>query len=280
MLAKHSDALSLLAAGSIRFVVPIFQRDYSWTKVECYQLLSDILSVGRGNGATKHFIGSIVYVGSELSLVTGIRSLLLIDGQQRLTTIMLLLEALSRTIGDSEPVDGFSAAKVRDVFLLNAHERGDSRYKLVLNEKGRDSFATLMDQAPLPNDSSERVVENFKFLKQQIEKLGTDDIASLFIGLGRLDIVDVALDAEKDNPQLIFESMNSTGMRLTPADMIRNFVLLGLNPDQQEALWRKPLAAYGSWLWAGNSVCSVFQPVHETLLDAQDWRHSKRQRGL
>ena len=238
MIAKNTDVLRLLAAGRIRFVVPLFQRDYSWTKVECSQLWDDIRSIGSANGTTNHFIGSIVYMGSGPSLATGIDSLLLIDGQQRLTTVMLLLEALSRAIGDSEPIDGFSAAKVRDVFLLNAHERGDSHYKLVLNEKDRDSFAALMDQAPLPNDSSERVVKNFKFMEQQIEKLGTDDIASLFIGLGRLDIVDVALDAEKDNPQLIFESMNSTGRRLTPADMIRNFVLMGLNPDQQEALWR------------------------------------------
>ena len=238
MEAKDTNALRLLRVGGISFVVPIFQRDYSWTRAECSQLWSDIVTVGRADERTSHFIGSIVYVGPATSSVTGVDSLLLIDGQQRLTTVMLLLEALARAIGDSEPVRGFSAAKIRDTYFLNTHESGEDRYKLILNEKDKESFIALMDRTPLPTRPSERVVDNFKFLEQRIEDLGHDDIASLCRGLGRLGVVDVALDAQKDNPQLIFESMNSTGKRLTPADMIRNFVLMGMSSDRQTALWR------------------------------------------
>ena len=238
MKAEGTNALRLLREGGISFTVPIFQRDYSWTRAECAQLWSDIITVGGADEPTSHFIGSIVYVGPATSMVTGVDSLLLIDGQQRLTTIMLLLEALARAIGDSEPVRGFSAAKIRDTYFLNAHENGDDRYKLILNDKDKESFIALMDQTPLPTRRSERIVDNFNFLEQHIEKLGYDNIASLCQGLGRLDVVDVALDAQKDNPQLIFESMNSTGKRLTPADMIRNFVLMGMPSDQQTALWR------------------------------------------
>ena len=237
MKAKDTNVLRLLSASGSHFVVPIYQRDYSWTLVECSQLWKDILAVGSGDDTTSHFVGSIVYVGPSSSPVTGMDSLLVIDGQQRLTTVMLLLEAISRAIGNSEPVAGFSAAKLRARYLLNAHEDGNNRYKLVLNDKDRETFNALVDQAPLPVHRSERVVKNFEFLERQVTALG-DDVEQLCTGLGRLAVVDVALDHKQDNPQLIFESLNSTGKRLTPSDMIRNYVLMGLEPADQTALWK------------------------------------------
>ena len=237
MKAKDTNLLRLMSTSGSHFVVPIYQRDYSWTFVECQQLWKDIVDVGIGDGMTSHFIGSIVYVGPSSSPVTGMDSLLVIDGQQRLTTVMLLLEALARALGDNEPVAGFSAAKLRDRYLLNAHEDGDNRYKLVLNDKDRETFNALVDQRPLPVAYSERVIANFKAFQARIAFLGAD-IEQLCNGLGRLAVVDVALEANQDNPQLIFESLNSTGKRLTPSDMIRNFVLMGLEPAQQTALWR------------------------------------------
>ena len=236
MKAKDTNVLRLMSVSGSHFVVPIYQRDYSWTVVECAQLWKDILAVGSSDDTTSHFVGSIVYVGPSSSPVTGIDSLLVIDGQQRLTTVMLLIVALCRALGDSEPVAGFSAAKLGDRYLLNAHEDGDNRYKLVLNAKDRDTFNALVDKRTLPVAHSQRLVESFEFLKGRIAALG-DDVEQLCIGLGRLAVVDVALDPKQDNPQLIFESMNSTGKRLTPSDMIRNYVLMGLEPAQQTELW-------------------------------------------
>ena len=237
MKAKDTHVLRLIDASGSHFVVPIYQRDYSWTGVECAQLWKDILEAGRGDGGVTHFVGSIVYLGPGSSPVTGMDTLLLIDGQQRLATIMLLLEALCRALGDSEPVSGFSAARLRNRYLVNAHETGDDRYKLVLNDKDRKTFSALVDQRPLPVDRSERVVEIFEFLEGKVAALG-GELEGLCNGLGRLAVVDVALDPGQDNPQLIFESLNSTGKRLTASDMIRNFVLMGLEPAHQTSLWR------------------------------------------
>ena len=265
-----------MSTSGSHFVVPIYQRDYSCTWVECLQLWNDIVHVGIGDGMTSHFIGSIVYVGPSSSPVTGMDSLLVIDGQLRLTTVMLVLEALARSLGDTEPVAGFSAAKLWDRYLLNAHEDGDNRYKLVLNDKDRETFNALVDQRPLPVARSESVIANFEFFQRRIAQLG--DIEQLCNGLGRLAVVDVALEANQDNPQLIFESLNSTGKGLTPSDMIRNFVLMGLEPAADSAL-EGLLAPYGGSIRA-RVLCRGIQQVHEALSDLQNRGNTERERGL
>src|SRR5271167_1443119 len=104
---------------SPQFVIPIYQRTYSWSEKECQQLWDDIIRCGKNDRILVHFIGSIVYVESGLSQVTHQAPLLVIDGQQRLTTVSLLLAALAKAIGDDEIVDGFSARKLRNYYLLN-----------------------------------------------------------------------------------------------------------------------------------------------------------------
>lgn len=247
MKAKEIKLLNFLKL-SPQFVIPVYQRTYSWTERECRQLWDDILRTGNDDQIDAHFVGSIVYIEESVFHVAMQPPLLVIDGQQRLTTTMLILEALARHLGDEEPVDGFTARKLREYYLLNPLEENDRRFKLVLTQTDKASLHALVEQKPLPQEESMRVAENFEFFEKQIVALG-GEVAPLCRGLAKLMIVDIALSRDQDNPQLIFESMNSTGRELSQADLIRNFVLMGLEPAQQTRLykdqWRPMELAFG-----------------------------------
>ena len=233
---------------SPQFVIPIYQRTYSWTEREYRQLWDDILRTGSNDAIAAHFVGSIVYIEKGLYQVSSQSALLVIDGQQRLTTVMLILEALARRVGDGEPLDGFSAKKIRNYYLLNQLEEGERGFKLLLTQTDKQSLLSLMQQKPQPAEPSLRITENFAFFEERVGGAGAD-LAPLCKGLAKLMIVDIALSRDQDNPQLIFESMNSTGRELSQADLIRNFILMGLDPTQQTRLyqehWRPMEVAFG-----------------------------------
>lgn len=252
MKASEAKLLDLLKR-SPQFVIPIYQRTYSWTERECRQLWDDILRSGRDGAVTGHFVGSIVYVEKGLYQITGASPLLVIDGQQRLTTVTLLIEALARAVGEGEPLDGFSAKKLRNYYLLNPLEEGERRYKLILSQADRASLTALLDNQPRPKDHSLRVEGNFRLFEQWLAA-NKDDVVALCCGLAKLIVVDISLSREQDNPQLIFESLNSTGRELSQADLIRNFVLMGLEPQLQASLyetyWRPMEIDFGQEAYA------------------------------
>ena len=233
---------------SPQFVIPIYQRTYSWTERECRQLWNDILRTGSNDAIMAHFVGSIVYIEKGPYQVSSQSALLVIDGQQRLTTVMLILEALARRVGDGEPLDGFSAKKIRNYYLLNPLEEGERGFKLLLTQTDKQSLFALMQQKPQPAEPSLRITENFTFFKEWVQAVGVE-LTPLCKGLAKLMIVDIALNRDQDNPQLIFESMNSTGRELSQADLIRNFILMGLDTAQQTRLyedhWRPMEVAFG-----------------------------------
>ena len=233
---------------SPQFVIPIYQRTYSWTERECRQLWNDILRTGSNDAIMAHFVGSIVYIEKGPYQVSSQSALLVIDGQQRLTTVMLILEALARRVGDGEPLDGFSAKKIRNYYLLNPLEEGERGFKLLLTQTDKQSLFALMQQKPQPTEPSLRITENFTFFEEWVQAVGVD-LTPLCKGLAKLMIVDIALNRDQDNPQLIFESMNSTGRELSQADLIRNFILMGLDTAQQTRLyeehWRPMEVAFG-----------------------------------
>lgn len=249
MKATEAKLLTFLDK-SPQFVIPIYQRTYSWTRKECEQLWKDILRTGNRGDIAAHFVGSIVYIEEGLYQVSNRSPLLVIDGQQRMTTLMLILEALARHLQpeEAEPLDGFSTAKLRAYYLLNPLEKGERRFKLILTQTDKETLLALLEQRQLPSSPSLRIKDNFDFFTKRIKALG-DDVADLCNGLAKLMIVDISLKRSEDNPQLIFESMNSTGRELTQADLIRNFVLMGLEPDHQEKLysqhWRPMETAFG-----------------------------------
>lgn len=235
MKATEAKLLSFLQK-SPQFIIPIYQRTYSWTDKQCRQLWDDILRAGANQAISVHFIGSIVYIEQGLSQVTNQSPVLVIDGQQRLTTVTLLLEALARALGDREPVPGFSALKLRHYYLSNPLEEGDRYYKLLLSQTDNASLKAIVKDVDQPRDPSLRVTENFELFTQLLFDQ-KDDLATICRGLAKLVVVDVALTRAQDNPQLIFESMNSTGKELSQADLIRNFILMGLDPELQTRLY-------------------------------------------
>lgn len=237
MKATEAKLLAFLKK-SPQFIIPIYQRTYSWTLQQCQQLWDDIIRTGEKDEISAHFIGSVVYIEQGLYQVSTQSPLLVIDGQQRLTTVTLLLEALARTLNDNEPVNGFSAKKIRNYYLLNPEESGELAYKLLLTQTDKDSLLALIEQKTWPETHSLRVKENFEFFTRQIQGLG-DNLIALCQGINKLLIVDVALTRGEDNPQLIFESMNSTGKALSQADLIRNFILMELEPTHQAKLYKE-----------------------------------------
>jgi len=233
--ANATKLLGFLHKAS-QFVIPIYQRNYSWDEKQCQQLWEDILRVGSNSDIGVHFIGSIVYVEGGQSQVTLQAPLLVIDGQQRLTTISLILEALARAVGDSEPVEGFSAEKIRHNYLTNSLEKDERFYKLILSDTDKDTLKALIKGNDYPLAASIKIRENFDYFAEQI-KLNGKHINEICNGLAKLMIVDISLERSQDNPQLIFESMNSTGKALSQADLIRNFILMGLEPELQNSLY-------------------------------------------
>lgn len=234
MDARHTNLLKFVHDAR-QFVIPIYQRKYSWTAAQCEQLWRDISRAGNASGASGHFIGSIVYVADSDAHNA---PLLVIDGQQRLTTLTLLIAALSEVIEDGiEVVDGFSRLKLRGHYLTNLLEVGSRSRKLVLSEEDRETLYSIVDKSDFPEDASRRLIENFQFFRSKLAEPHLE-LTTICTGLSKLLVVYVALSRKEDNPQLIFESMNSTGRKLSQADLIRNFVLMGLEPDLQTRLYK------------------------------------------
>uniref|UniRef100_C5CL48 DUF262 domain-containing protein n=1 Tax=Variovorax paradoxus (strain S110) TaxID=543728 RepID=C5CL48_VARPS len=250
MKATEANLLKFLKK-SPQFVIPIYQRNYSWTAAQCRQLWADLMRAGRDDKVNAHFIGSIVYVERGLSSVTSQEALLVIDGQQRLTTSTLLIAALAKHFesqGLGELLEAFSSKKLRNYFLLNPDEEGERHFKLILSETDKETLLAILQNAPLPLEASSRISENYA-LFQELVALHQGELPAICQGLAKLVIVDVSLDRAHDNPQLIFESMNSTGLELSQADLIRNYILMGLEPKLQTELykthWRPMERAFG-----------------------------------
>ncbi|MGL2539359.1 GmrSD restriction endonuclease domain-containing protein [Helicobacter pylori] len=220
-----------------QFVIPIYQRLYSWKKEQCEQLWDDIIKIGGNDKMNGHFIGSILYVldGNTHSN----NPLLIIDGQQRLTTITLLLIALRNHLSDEvEILEKFSRKKIES-YLINSDKDGDKKFRLILSESDRDTLLSLIDENKRkPSEPSVKIVENFELFEKWISE-NTGKLETIFKGLEKLMIVWIALEKGKDDPQLIFESMNSKGIELTQTDLIRNYIVMETEVGKQEDFYNQ-----------------------------------------
>ena len=255
MEAHDTDFLDLLD-GNKQFAVPIFQRRYSWETKHCQKLWEDVLNLGQSHTNRFHFIGSIVYIDPKVNAASRVRELQVIDGQQRLTTLILLLAALSRAIEARSSDIGITPEELSD-YYLNVRRNDDLRYKQLPTEHDKDTLIQLLDgnnegwfrittqneenlvqlleDEELPANAAPRLIENYRFFETELKSA---DLTAVYTGIQRLRIVDIVLDRPDDNPQLIFESLNSTGLELSPADLIRNYVLMGQEPGFQNRLYR------------------------------------------
>lgn len=236
MKATEANLLQFLS-GLKQLVIPIYQRTYSWTRSQCQKLWSDILRVSEDDSVPAHFIGSVVYIQEGVYHSSSIQQMLVIDGQQRLTTVSLLLLALANKL-EGQTASFVNSPMLREYYLLNRLAAGDLKYKVILTKSDRQTFTNLLEGLEYPKAYSQRIVENYSFFLDAIDKSKLS-LDTIYKGISKLVVVDVSLDRHHDNPQLIFESLNSTGLDLTQADLIRNYILMGMSPSDQEEIYAR-----------------------------------------
>ena len=239
MHAQETE-LTAFIEGNKQFQIPVYQRKYRWSSKNCDTLWDDILRTGKNDKIQNHFIGSIVYVLSTDYQATGISQLTVIDGQQRLTTISLLLYALSKRIEKNYKGKLLTPQKIQKQWLSNSEETDDNlKRKLVLNETDNDTLNNILDDIQLLEPYSRNIKDNYEYFVKELEQLTTDEeINHIIMGIRKLKVVYITLKAGEDDPQLIFESLNATGMALSQTDLIRNFLLMGLEKQIQEDLYK------------------------------------------
>lgn len=245
--------------GNKQFLIPNYQRFYSWDMEQCKRLWNDIVEMQK-KGKAGHFVGSIVNI-AEQAMPTGVQKYMIIDGQQRMTTLTLLLLAL-RDYAIRNPEDNtINSKRIDNMLLKNEYENGDERYKLLLTETDRDILMRLVEEKPIAVDTQSRILDNYKFFSGKIADLELSP-AQVYESIGKLQIVNITLDRTIDDAQAIFESLNSTGKELSESDLIRNYVLMGLEPNEQnyvyDHLWR-PMELLFEYKTQGSAMDRFFR---------------------
>lgn len=233
MKASETKVEEFLSLTKTQFVIPVYQRNYDWRKTECKQLFEDILEVGKNPSLSSHFIGSIVHVHDDVYSSNRIKELSIIDGQQRLTTITLIYLSLynfARLTNREEMVE-----EIKETYLINKFSSEDDKLKLKLTENNDKALKFLLRNSNQETfDDYSNIIANFNYFKTLVND---DNFEAVWNGLSKLMFVEVALDKNKDDPQRIFESLNSTGLELTQADLIRNYILMDLERKYQNEIY-------------------------------------------
>lgn len=232
MKANETNLNKFLAQNDTQFVIPVYQRNYDWTQSHCKQLIDDILKTGDDDKINSHFIGSIVFIRDDIYLSSEPEELTIIDGQQRITTITLIYivifklakknqdEKLERRINETYLINSYSE---EEKLKLRPTENNDKALKFLINDNNDESFGEFS-----------RLIENYEYLKTRINE---ENLDVLLKGLNKLIFVEISLERGRDDPQRIFESLNSTGLELSQADLIRNYILMGLKSKHQKKIY-------------------------------------------
>jgi len=234
MKANETKVDKFLATNETTFAIPVYQRNYDWTLFQCKQLLHDIIETGKNDKTNAHFIGSIVYVHDDVYTASGLTELTIIDGQQRLTTITLIYIALYRLAKELD--NQMLVNRIQKTYLINEFAPEEEKLKLKPTENNKEALRHILNSV----DGEEfkgysKIIENFDYFRSAIN---AENFEIIQRGLSKLIFVDIALDRQKDNPQRIFESLNSTGLELSQADLIRNYILMGLSRTNQDRIYK------------------------------------------
>lgn len=234
MKANETKIDKFLATNETTFAIPVYQRNYDWSTFQCKQLLHDIVETGKNDKINAHFIGSIVYVHDDVYTASGLTELTIIDGQQRLTTITLIYIALYRLAKELD--NQMLVNRIHKTYLINEFAPEAEKLKLKPTENNKEALRYILNST----DGEEfkgysKIIENFDYFKSVIN---AENFETIQRGLSKLIFVDIALDRQKDNPQRIFESLNSTGLELSQADLIRNYILMGLSRTNQDKIYK------------------------------------------
>ena len=228
MKADSIHLFDFLGNGKTIFEIPVFQRNYEWDKAQCEQLFNDLVNATLTD--TDHFIGAVVYVtetGSKMSHVYRI-----IDGQQRLTSLTLLLKALAdANVQDQDEIE--------EQYLTNKYLDTNNHLKLKPVEHDYDAFISVMKGMTNEGPAS-KITENYHFFQKLIEKSELSSV-ELYEAMNHFTMVYIELssDPNEENPQVIFESLNSTGVSLSASDLVRNFLLMKLDSNLQSELYQR-----------------------------------------
>ncbi|WP_102192885.1 DUF262 domain-containing protein [Microbacterium aurantiacum] len=286
--ATAVNTIEWLAAGSTTIVVPVYQRQYRWDIGGCEQLLTDIRAVAREDEAHRHFIGSILSAESPADAAA---DLVLIDGQQRITTLMLLVAALHHSIKDTDPA---LAAELERVLV---RQDDPSRTKLRPHDAWAELYESVVLERRGDTDRESRFDDNYAFFRSQVH---VEDVPQIWRGLQKLEHVSITLGAAA-NAQQIFESLNSTGEPLRDHELIHNYILMGLTHAEQldvearfwlpieqhtgqaiGAFWRHYLVMTTGRELAANGEHGVYSAFRQSFprvdvehlqADAAIWRH-------
>ena len=234
MKANETRVDKFLATNETTFAIPVYQRNYDWTLFQCKQLLHDIIETGKNDKINAHFIGSIVYVHDDVYTASGLTELTIIDGQQRLTTITLIYIALFRIAKELD--NQILVNRIQKTYLINEFAPEEEKLKLKPTENNKQALRHILNSTDAEEFKGySKIIENFDYFRSAIK---AENFEVIQRGLSKLIFVDIALDRQKDNPQRIFESLNSTGLELSQADLIRNYILMGLSRTNQDRIYK------------------------------------------
>lgn len=234
MKANETKVDKFLATNETTFAIPVYQRNYDWTLFQCKQLLHDIIETGKNDKTNAHFIGSIVYVHDDVYTASGLTELTIIDGQQRLTTITLIYIALYRLAKELD--NQMLVNRIQKTYLINEFAPEEEKLKLKPTENNKEALRHILNSTDREEFKGySKIIENFEYFRSVIN---AENFEVIQRGLSKLIFVDIALDRQKDNPQRIFESLNSTGLELSQADLIRNYILMGLSRTNQDRIYK------------------------------------------
>ena len=240
MRAQSKKITEFMHGKDKRFMIPVYQRNYNWKKKEqCQTLWDDLEYIIKQGNNKPHFFGSIVSVRDKNT-----DDLIVIDGQQRLTTVSLLLLAIGNKAKEFNDViqknkdadNSYNIPPVDEIMGLCLDYKNKNKIKLKLIRGDMEAYQSLIDGSNTSKYDKNNIIINYNFFKSQ---LTPENIGDIYKAVQQLEIVDIGLGDNDDNPQLVFESLNSKGLDLSDADKIRNFILIGLDYEEQERLYSR-----------------------------------------
>ena len=230
MDANKIRLLEFLGTTKKTFNIPVYQRNYDWKEEHCIQLFKDIENIVKHNYSIEHFLGTVVYVVSYVQ--PNFQELVLIDGQQRVTSITLLLKAIHDAIDDQDLKED-----IYETYLINKRAPEELRIKLKPIETDAVPYEQVIHGEISKEDSN--LVKNYRLFQRLLQE-SDFSAQQIYDALGYIQLVYIQLEKDKasENPQMIFESLNSTGLNLKQADLIRNFLLMNHGYDEQTHLYK------------------------------------------
>ncbi len=238
MKASERKITKLFSESDTVFSIPVYQRDYNWQEKQCQRLFKDILQTGKNEKVSSYFLGSIVYIHDGIYGV-GEKEFHVIDGQQRMTTLTLLFLAIYFKLKGT--ILAKDADKIYNQYVVNPYSEKEIKLKLlppeenlyILNKISHNKFNEL------EAFQDRNMLKNYLFFEKELENLSFDDMKHLSNGIEKLIYIDIALEKGKDDPQKIFESLNSTGLDLSQGDLIRNYILMDLERGEQNHIYKE-----------------------------------------